>query len=353
MSGTAVVEEMLADIEEFLGDAGALAEVADLLEDLAALGRVPAPVPNHELAPYLSGSVVGTATGTVVGPSCPADRAPRRPHRGRRVAAGLAAAAVSSLTLTGVAAVANELPTGLQRTVAHFSENYLPFSLPRPAGDPPVSPSGPGADEARQRDVGAGAGAHRPPGRSDRGGPAARPRSATGRNEPSDRTGATGAGGGRATAAATPGTDPVNGQQSDSAGTAPVAAESAGSSPGSSPGTSSGSAAGSQAGGTAAGQGHVRSGRGHVGAGSPTPAPASPGRSGGSHAGVKGQGGSKPSGQPSGKPSGKPSSKPGDKPSGKPGDKPGSKPGGKKPDGSSSSGGDGTGTGSVTQSPGA
>ena len=40
--------------------------------------------------------------------------------------------------LTGAAAFANELPVPMQRVVAHFSESYLPFTFPRPVGDPPA-----------------------------------------------------------------------------------------------------------------------------------------------------------------------------------------------------------------------
>jgi hypothetical protein len=73
------------------------------------------------------------------------------------VLAGLVAGAVSGLTLTGVAAVANELPPGIQRVVAHFSEQYLPFQVPRPAGDPLAPGSTTPGDESGSTTSGRGA----------------------------------------------------------------------------------------------------------------------------------------------------------------------------------------------------
>ncbi len=58
---------------------------------------------------------------------------PATPRSRRRlVAMGSAAALLSSLTVTGVAAAANELPDTTQRFVAQLSERYLPFQFPQP-----------------------------------------------------------------------------------------------------------------------------------------------------------------------------------------------------------------------------
>jgi hypothetical protein len=53
--------------------------------------------------------------------------------RGRLAVLGSAAALMSSLTVTGVAAAANELPDTTQRFVANLSERFLPFQFPQPA----------------------------------------------------------------------------------------------------------------------------------------------------------------------------------------------------------------------------
>jgi hypothetical protein len=127
-----VIADMLADAHELLD--GGVDELTALLDEIASYGEQPVPPPSPELALLLAGR--------------PAAR-PARPQRplvpgrlrARRAMAGLAAAAVSGLSLTGAAAVANELPAPMQRAVAHISEQHLPFSFPRPVGDPPV-PSG-------------------------------------------------------------------------------------------------------------------------------------------------------------------------------------------------------------------
>jgi hypothetical protein len=118
------VEEMLADAVEFLDRP--VHDLVALLDGLSALGSLDAPTPGPELAALLGGGAVAART---VATPVPVVR------RARVAVAGLAAAAVAALSVTGAAAVANELPGPLQRAVAQFSESYLPFSFPRPAGD--------------------------------------------------------------------------------------------------------------------------------------------------------------------------------------------------------------------------
>lgn len=128
MSTSSVVADLVADAQEFLD--GGVVQLTELLEEVAAYGDRPVPTPSPELALLLAGR------------SAPTTARPDRPHaprvRIRGMVAGLAAAAVSGLSLTGAAAVANELPVPIQRAVAHFSEQYLPFSFPRPNDDPPA-----------------------------------------------------------------------------------------------------------------------------------------------------------------------------------------------------------------------
>ena len=157
MSTRPVIADMLADAQEFLD--GGIDELAALLDEFASYGEQPVPAPSPELAQLLAGR-----------PAAPAPR-PQRPAvpvrlRTRRAMAGLAAAAVSGLSLTGAAAVANELPAPMQRAVAHFSEQYLPFSFPRPVGDPPVPGGSVGTAPGQD---GAGSGAA--PGRAETGTP--------------------------------------------------------------------------------------------------------------------------------------------------------------------------------------
>ena len=123
---TSAVSEMVADAQELLD--GETADLTLLLVDLAALGNTKAPAPSAELALLLAGRATPARSSR-----------PARPTvRARQALAGLAVAAVSGLSMTGSAAVANELPVPMQRVVAHFSEQFLPFDLPRPAGDPPA-----------------------------------------------------------------------------------------------------------------------------------------------------------------------------------------------------------------------
>ena len=146
MSTRPVVADMLADAQQFLD--GGVDELSALLDEFASYGDQPVPAPSPELALLLAGR-----------PAASAPR-PQRPAvpvrlRTRRTIAGLAAAAVSGLSLTGAAAVANELPAPIQRAVAHFSEQYLPFSFPRPVGDPPL-PGGSAGTEPGQDGAGTG-----------------------------------------------------------------------------------------------------------------------------------------------------------------------------------------------------
>ena len=155
MSTSPVIADMLSDAQEFLD--GGVAELTALLDEFASYGEQPVPAPSPELALLLAGR-----------PAAPAPR-PERPAipirlRARRAVAGLAAAAVSGLSITGAAAVANELPAPMQRAVAHFSEQYLPFSFPRPVGDPPV----PGGSVGTAPGQG-GAGTEPAPGLADTG----------------------------------------------------------------------------------------------------------------------------------------------------------------------------------------
>lgn len=133
MSTRPVIADMLADAQAFLD--GGVDELTALLDEVASYGDQPVPAPSPALALLLAGRPAATA---------PRPQRPAVPVRlrTRRAMAGLAAAAVSGLSLTGAAAVANELPAPMQRAVAHFSEQYFPFSFPRPLGDPPV-PGGP------------------------------------------------------------------------------------------------------------------------------------------------------------------------------------------------------------------
>jgi hypothetical protein len=183
-----VIADMLADAQELLD--GGVDELTALLDEVASYGEQPVPAPSPELALLLAGR-----------PAAPPAR-PQRPLvpvrlRARRTMAGLAAAAVSGLSLTGAAAVANELPAPMQRAVAHISEQHLPFSFPRPVGDPPV-PGGlvgtaPGQD---------GAGTDAAPGQAETGaaktglgghGGESRPTRTSG--SPAGKTGSTGAAG--------------------------------------------------------------------------------------------------------------------------------------------------------------
>jgi hypothetical protein len=146
MSTSWVVDDLVDDAAELFD--GPLDDLVAVLEEIASLGDVEAPTPSAELALLLAGRPAAahrparrTASGRWV---------PARGHRRLApVLGGLAAAAVAGVTLTGTAAYANELPPSVQRVVAHLSEDYLPFTFPRPLGDPPAperaTPRGAGA----------------------------------------------------------------------------------------------------------------------------------------------------------------------------------------------------------------
>jgi len=134
VSTSAVIEEMLDDLEEFVNLTDG---VGDMLEELHALGEAAAPVPDGELVVLLAGRTSARAEALVTN----AVGVPARPHTGARrsVLVGLAVAVIVAMGITSAAAAVNELPTSMQRVVAHFSETYLPFSFPRPVGDPPAT----------------------------------------------------------------------------------------------------------------------------------------------------------------------------------------------------------------------
>lgn len=196
MSTRPAIADMLTDAQEFLD--GGVDELTALLDELASYGDQPVPAPSPELALLLAGRPAGPAP-------CPQRPVVPVRLRTRRTIAGLAAAAVSGLSLTGAAAVANELPAPIQRAVAHFSEQYLPFSFPRPVGDPPLR-DGSAATEPAQDGVGTGSTqgrqqtgtANTGPGvdggeSRGRGAPVTRPTRTSG--SPTGRTGKTGAAG--------------------------------------------------------------------------------------------------------------------------------------------------------------
>jgi hypothetical protein len=107
--------------EQLLAEAGLPAELSLDLEPVLNVirdflpERVPAPSP--ALAALLARP--------------PRPMAPR--SRGRLAVLGSAAALMSSLTVTGVAAAANELPVTTQKFVADLSEKFLPFQFPQPS----------------------------------------------------------------------------------------------------------------------------------------------------------------------------------------------------------------------------
>lgn len=106
--------------EQLLAEAGLPAEFALDLEPVLNVIRdfLPdrAPAPSPALAALLARP--------------PRPIAPR--SRGRLAVLGSAAALMSSLTVTGVAAAANELPVTTQKFVADLSEKFLPFQFPQP-----------------------------------------------------------------------------------------------------------------------------------------------------------------------------------------------------------------------------
>ena len=107
---------------EMLEQSGIPEEGSDqLIECLTALERsVPdtAPEPGPELAALMA----RTSRAVVV--------APFARRRRRLLIAG--AVAFGTVAAGGIAAAANELPSGAQDVVAEFSERFLPFDLPRP-----------------------------------------------------------------------------------------------------------------------------------------------------------------------------------------------------------------------------
>lgn len=115
MSTTA--RELLAETGLPLESAFALEPMLSAIRDLEPESPPP---PSPELAALLA---------------APAGQ--QRPHGDRslprRVAYISAAAALGSLTLTGVAAAANGLPAPAQRLVSELSERYLPITFPAPA----------------------------------------------------------------------------------------------------------------------------------------------------------------------------------------------------------------------------
>lgn len=123
MSTSRTVGELIEDAREFLD--GPVDDLVALLDGLGMLGSGEAPGPGPELAALLGGRQVAR----------PVEGHVRRARRTRRVVAGLAAAAVAGLSVTSAAAVANELPRAMQRAVARFSEDYLPFTFPQPFSD--------------------------------------------------------------------------------------------------------------------------------------------------------------------------------------------------------------------------
>ena len=108
--------------QEMLEQSGIPEEGSEqLIECLAALERsVPdtAPEPGPELAALMA----RTSKAVVV--------APFARRRRRLLIAG--AVAFGTVAAGGIAAAANELPSGAQDVVAEFSERFLPFDLPRP-----------------------------------------------------------------------------------------------------------------------------------------------------------------------------------------------------------------------------
>ncbi len=178
-SPTTVVAEMVADIEEFLDTDARTDVLTDLLLELAAFGETSAPPPSDALVRIFESGVMPFPRPMRPRPTGDVAGAGRAGRRGRGVAAGIAAAAVAALSVTGAAAAANELPPSLQRVVAELSEDLLPFSFPRPHGDPGQhgDPHLPGSDAGEADPVGR-PGPDASPGRRSPAGPGGADRSA-------------------------------------------------------------------------------------------------------------------------------------------------------------------------------
>ncbi|MEO5711212.1 MAG: hypothetical protein ABIQ59_15500 [Nocardioidaceae bacterium] len=267
-----MITEMIEDAAEFLG--GRVDDLQSFLDDVAALGDETAPTPGDELALLLAGTPVASQVQRV--------RPLRRPVvsgpvRVRRRLAGLAAAAVAGLSLTGAAAFANELPSPVQRAVAHFSEAYLPFDFPRPVGDAPaVVPDDGGISTAPGPDAGHDGDAppaHRKaatPGSGTKGvgRTGTTPHSATGANGPRPHGASGGASSGRTSdgdgSTQQPGGHRTssNGDASGQASVAGGAGTEAGTPVGAEPGTRSGAGSGAGA-GSASGSGTGRAKKSH------------------------------------------------------------------------------------------
>ena len=113
-------------------------EVQRFLAELAALPETTVPAPSPELASLLGGDAAapdrdGQAEGAD-GAGAPVTRLAGHPARRRLtgwMVAGIAAVALLvSVTGTGLAAAANELPSPLQDAIADFTEHHLPFQVP-------------------------------------------------------------------------------------------------------------------------------------------------------------------------------------------------------------------------------
>ena len=110
--------------------------VTQFLTDLRALGDGPAPPPSDELAALFSGASSITAA-----------RQGRSVFARHRVGLVIAAAAMSTAALTGVAAAHDRLPQPAQTVVARVVNDLTPFHVdPSHVPAPPAThPSGPAA----------------------------------------------------------------------------------------------------------------------------------------------------------------------------------------------------------------
>ena len=135
---------MSTTTELLVAEAGLPAELVTDLEPVVSALR--------DLAPDAAPTPSPALAALLANPPRPAVPRSRR----RLAVLGSAAAVLSSLTVTGVAAAANELPEPAQRFVAELSERYLPFHFPLPRNgasevgpdEAPerVGPTGPGMD---------------------------------------------------------------------------------------------------------------------------------------------------------------------------------------------------------------